>query len=448
MATLKRFTWAFTLAAAILAASSCGESTAPEPASVQFAEINGALIQNVTSLTWDDDKNSQAPGIQVDLRLQVANLPVGSAVQLRVGEQQLQAHTSANGDVAFEGVTLGSGTNVIEADCDGCQMEQLTAEVFAPTLDISDLVTTTITAYTHDTDQVADGIQHEFLIRAIQIPDGVEVDVWVGNAAYTANVQNEKVFLALTLPAGSAESAVRVEAQLDDMVVAANGTLRVQDSPCALVGIGDLTPEELVDDEGSLWLGLNQDQSSSPGLQTAFVIEADGLPGTRVELLVDGEVVADVAQDETGLAVVEDVTLEGNFHLQVRCRLEDAPDITSQAYNAHVDIVAPEAVNDLSCSRYGSQHLCQWTSPEDPDRVEAVGRWELRYLVDGELCAESYPAATPVDSLPSPSAPGDTTAVMLQAADLEPGEVSFALVSWDRAGNPSAISNISIVPAE
>ncbi len=448
MATPKRFTWTLTIVAALLVSSGCGENTAPDPVDIQFMEINGAMVPSAPTLTWNDDMDPQTPGVQVNLRLQVADLPSDSVVQLRVDGQQLQASTSANGDVAFERVTLQPGTNVIEADCVGCQMKQLTAEVFAPSLDISDLVSATVTAYTHDTDPSAVGIQHEFLIRALQIPDDVEVDVWMGGVLHSATVQNEQVFMALTLAEGSAEIEVRVEAMLDDMVVVADGTLRVQDAYCSIVSIGEVTPEELLDNEEALWLGSAQDHSSVAGFQAKLVIDAEGLPGTRVELLVDGEVVADVAQDEDGLAVIEGVTLEGDFNLQVRCRLADAPDVTGRTYNAHVDLLPPAAVNDLTCSRFGSQHHCLWTSPEDPDRVTAVQRWELRYMVDGQLCTESYPEAAPVSSMPPPVAPGGTAEVMFQVDALEPSAVSFALVSWDRAGNQSTISNIFILPAQ
>jgi len=157
MATPKRFTWTLTIVAALLVSSGCGENAAPDPVDIQFMEINGAVVPSAPTLTWNDDMDPQTPGVQVNLRLQVADLPSDSVVQLRVDGQQLQASTSANGDVAFERVTLQPGTNVIEADCVGCQMKQLTAEVFAPSLDISDLVSATVTAYTHDTDPSAVG---------------------------------------------------------------------------------------------------------------------------------------------------------------------------------------------------------------------------------------------------------------------------------------------------
>lgn len=431
--------------AALSATAGCSTGSTPQSVDIAFQEINGAPIGAVAVLGWEDDIDAERPGVQVSLRLRVDSVPADTAIRLQVGDQQLEGKTGESGEVEFPDVTLGPGMNVLQADCTSCNQVQHEVELFAPSLDITDFVKEPIAEATHDTDPSAAGIQHEFLIKAPQLPDNTVIDVSIGDTQLTAEVMNQEAYLRVSLPGDSGQMRVEASATVAGRIISADGMIAIHNPGCALNRIGTMSPEQVLDESGTIWLGQEDDESQAPGLQAAFEVEVGGLSGTRVEILANGAVLAEGTQDSSGRAVFADIVLAEDFDLSVRCLYDGAPAVTSRSYDVRVDLAAPAAVTDLSCSSYGSSIHCMWTSPQDPGRAGPVHTWELRYLVGDTITEESFSEAEAA-SVPLPNAPGMLSQVMFPIFDAPAGSVSVALISWDHAGNASPLSNVFTMP--
>ena len=104
------------------------------------------------------------------------------------------------------------------------------------------------------------------------------------------------------------------------------------------------------------------------------------------------------------------------------------------------DLSPPLAVRDLAAAPLDDSHVrLAWTAPADPDPAEPVARYEIRWALvpfpGGDLSIGS------IVPPPTPSIPGARDSVLVSGLPLG-ATVSFALASYDAAGNPSATSNV------
>lgn len=433
---------ALSFAAMLVLGAACSGGPADGPAEVTIQAINGAPASDVPTLTRGDDVDPSTPGVQVSIRLSAPEVPAFTTVWLRVGDQRVEGSMTDSRELEFPGVTLQPGVNQVEAGCDGCLPDQRSIALNAPSLDLQDFVRHPITCLGHDEDLSQEGIQHEFLVRALQFPDGSIAKVRVGEVQHNAEIIDGEGWVSATLPARSGEYELLAEASVGGESITASGTIIVHCPSCSVTHAAQVAVEDLLTVGSAVVLTEQHDTSADPGFQTELVVDSGGLPGTLVELWVGGAKLAEAQQADSGKATFTVSLPEGPSMVQARCRYDVLADTDGRSLQMQVDISAPAEIDDLACSRDGTVFLCRWTAPADPGSSDAVHAWELAFTVDAELDESSFASATTVDSFPPPAGPGQMTQVMFSIPAQQAGQISFAMKSWDRAGHASPLSNV------
>jgi hypothetical protein len=103
-----------------------------------------------------------------------------------------------------------------------------------------------------------------------------------------------------------------------------------------------------------------------------------------------------------------------------------------------VDVYPPAAVTDLLISSNDQTFSLSWTAPGDDGHLGRAAKYDIRYAAAG--LERSWDSATPLPSIPVPSAAGKRDSAMVEEIGAGPWE--FGLRTADRAGNWSKISNI------
>lgn len=163
----------------------------------------------------------------------------------------------------------------------------------------------------------------------------------------------------------------------------------------------------------------------------------------------------DSAQQATGPASplaagqAETVTVAGleagvEYHFALKA-VDDAGNwsgISNVVTATPVDEVPPAAVTDLhEQTNTDDSVTLAWTAPGDNGTEGTAARYDIRYS-QGEIDADNFATATQWPDPPAPSAAGATDSVTITSLTIGM-EYTFALVSYDEADNPSALSNIA-----
>jgi Tol biopolymer transport system component len=216
---------------------------------------------------------------------------------------------------------------------------------------------------------------------------------------------------------------------------------------------GDTTPPAAI---------ANLAVNSPPGLRVTLVWNApgdDGVVGQAVaydlryasrpltEASWDSAMVITAVPDPRAAGAQQSVTIRnlpyGIWHFAMKTA-DEVPNwsaLSNEVSATVADLVAPSAVVNLMVSYTTARAATlSWTAPGNDGMSGEAAEYDLRYAL-ATITMESWDAATRVEGLPTPAAPGVSEAFTVTG--LENGQTFFfALKTADDAGNWSALSNV------
>lgn len=274
-------------------------------------------------LDYADDTRPGAGGFQYTVLGQGTGLRAGTPVDLYIdGEQQgATAELDEAGVVTLEDVTLPPGTHTIHmvtsvgsVTSDAEQQYTLRAVVISSPADGE------VLTGTDDEDPDTEGFQANVIVRAYAVDLDQSVALLVdGTERATLELDDEGrgTFEGVTLTPG--DHTLRVVASAgDDMVESAEIDVTVSQSCADVSFVSPVLPSS-----GDVELGGSRCQADGSATTTVEV-ESDASDGSRVELLLDGDLVAETTVTDSS-AVFEDVAIpeSGVSALAVRVRSPD-----------------------------------------------------------------------------------------------------------------------------
>jgi FG-GAP repeat protein len=425
--------------------------------SLTVLAINGKMANDVSTLSNGDDRATDLPGIQVDVRLEAIGLPDGTPVSLQVERSAGTAPSTEAivnlGQANFAAVDLGSedgAATLVPSLPGGQQCAISTRSVVLQT------VRCAITApqdgevlnRSDDLDPATPGLCETAVRVATNAEDGSATTLTIAGipAPVSATVDGfTAVFPSAALPD---MAGVAVEAQ----VTTHNGST----ATCSVTVDVDLGFDSCAitvpaaEQIGNLGFVLNgrDDLDVTAGLQADVLVTTDAPSGSSADLFANEQMLATTAFDATGGATFAAQTLpEGTLVLRATCRDPAGNELRSPPYLITVDSVPPAAVSDMAClvSDWRTAVIrCTWTAPAEAG--SGLGSYDLRYVTGGaSINAGNFATATVATPAVPPVPPGAPQSYDLRSdADnlIRLGSTyDIGVVAVDAAGNVGGLSN-------